>query len=56
MAFGRQVYAAAAQSLGALSHDAAETLLYKHVNALPLDAGMMGIVNVLDKPLPKGHR
>ena len=47
MAFGRQVCGAAAQSLAALSHDAAETLLYKHVNALPLDAGMMGFVHVL---------
>lgn len=47
MAFGRQVYAATAQSLAALSRDAVETLLYKHLNALPLDAGMMGFVNIL---------
>lgn len=47
MAFGRQVYAAAAQALGALSNDAAQTLLYKHLGAGNLDPGMMGFVAVM---------
>jgi hypothetical protein len=38
MAFGRQVYAASAQVLGALSNDAAQTLLYKHLGIGNLDA------------------
>jgi hypothetical protein len=47
VAFGRQVYAAAAQALGALSNDAAQTLLYKHLGAANLDRGMMGFVAVM---------
>jgi hypothetical protein len=47
MAFGRQVYAATAQALGALSNDAAQTLLYKHLGAGNLDPGMMGFVAVM---------
>lgn len=44
MAFGRQVYAATAQALGALTNDAAQTLLYKHLGGGNPDGGMMGAV------------
>lgn len=47
MPFSRQANAAAAQTLAALTQDAAETLLYKHLNALPLDRGMMGFVHII---------
>lgn len=48
MAFGRQVYAASAQALGALSNDAAQTLLYKHLGIGNLDPGMMGFIAVMN--------
>jgi hypothetical protein len=47
MAFGRQVYAASAQALGALSNDAARTLLYKHFGVENPDAGMMAYVALM---------
>jgi hypothetical protein len=47
VAFSRQVYAATAQVLGALSNDAAQTLLYKHLGVGNLDPGMMGFVAVM---------
>jgi hypothetical protein len=47
MPFSRQVNAAAAQALAALTQDAAETLLYKHLNALPADRGMMAFLHII---------
>ena len=47
MAFGRQVYAATAQALGALSNDAARTLLYKHLGVENPDTGMMAHVGIM---------
>lgn len=46
VAFGRQVYAATAQALAALSNDAAQTLLYKHLGG-GNGGGMMGAVEAM---------
>jgi hypothetical protein len=47
MPFSRQVRAATAQALGALSTDAAKTLLIKHLDADPMDPGMVGYLTVI---------
>ena len=47
MPFGRHIYGAAAQVLGALSNDAAQTLLYKHLGDGTPDPGMMGFVGLM---------
>jgi len=46
MPFGRQIYGATAQILGALSNDAAQTLLYKHLGGNG-DPGMMGFIGAM---------